>query len=273
MGNADPGAQHPAGVGHSLKGMVEQSFSVPFEGVMLHASAIAGLETPESSYALFLHGGGAAASSEGVRYLRDALADQGVASVAFDFSGHGRSGGRLEGTSLQQRRREALAVVERLAPLKPRALVATSMAGHTACCLIGELRPEVLILFCPAAYEARAEDACFGEAFRNVIRSTQTFDGAPAFAALNRFTGRLLVVYGAQDEVIPRTVQDGYMSASAQTHHAEFIRLEGARHRLHDWLCANPQDQLRVSARMLLALSRLRACSLRSNGSSRSAST
>lgn len=232
--------------------MGEFTFGVAFRGGMLHATASwdAARCSPQD-YALFLHGGGAATSADGTRYLREALAREGVACAAFDFSGHGRSGGRLADATLRQRQEEVACVVEALRPSRARALIATSMAGHTACRVLDAVRPKALVLFCPAAYEARAEDARFGTAFREVIRATRTFADSPALDALGGYAGRVLVVYGTADEVIPEAVRDGYAQAAAHARSAELVRLEGASHRLHDWLAGRASARRDLVSRLL----------------------
>ncbi|MFT3815778.1 MAG: alpha/beta fold hydrolase [Acidovorax sp.] len=203
------------------------------------------------AYALFLHGGGIGTSSAGTRYLRIALAGEGVASVAFDFSGHGRSGGRLEDATLRQRQQEVRRVVDSLQPAQPRVIIATSMGGHTACRILDKIRPDALVLLCPAAYEARAEDARFGLEFRAVIRSTRTFADSPAFEALSRYQGRVLVVYGSEDEVIPHEVQERYAHAASRASSRQVLRLEGAGHRLHDWLACHASARGDLVVRIL----------------------
>ncbi|RCW69402.1 alpha/beta fold hydrolase [Pseudorhodoferax soli] len=233
-----------------------RTFRLPFKGFGLHAEACwAGYrERSDQRYVLFLHGGGAATSSEGTRYLREDLAEHGVASVALDFSGHGRSGGHMVDASLDRRCEEALRLVDSLQPVRPRAIVATSMAGHVACRLAETLRPEVLVLFCPAAYEADAESARFGEPFRTVIRATRSFEQSPAFEALRRFEGHVLCFYGTQDAIIPREVQRGYATACASARLADFRMFEGVGHKLHEWLAGQTALRREVVDRIKAAL-------------------
>ncbi len=236
--------------------MEEFGFQLAFGGIDLHAVASWDIAADrERAYVLFLHGGGAGTTSEGTRYLRDDLAQQGVASVAFDFSGHGRSAGCIADATLRQRQEEVRRVVDSLRPARPRAIVATSMAGHTACRVLDAVRPDALVLVCPAAYEARAETACFGEAFRAVIRSTRAFGGSPAFDALGRFEGRVLIFYGSQDAVIPRAVQEGYARAAARARSVECVEFPGAGHRLHDWLAGSATARRDMVARLVSVLS------------------
>lgn len=234
--------------------MVETEFSVPFHEDILHGT-ITGQTWHTIPRVLFLHGGGASTSSLGSRYLRCALADQGIASAAFDFSGHGRSTGRLENASLRRRTDEALQVAAHLQLERPSALIATSMAGHIACRLIEPLRPNVLVLYAPAAYEERAEPIRFGDEFRAVIRSTRAFASSPAFGSLERFDGRLLVVYGAHDSIIPEAVQEAYASRAVNASSIDRVWLPDAGHKLHDWLAHHPREQADIARRVLAMLS------------------
>ena len=116
-------------------------------------------------------------------------------------------------TEAQYRQAQALAVAAHLclgAACPPLALMASSMGGHTACQLLDALQPRALVLFCPAAYTPTAEHLPFGPAFQQTLRATTDFADALAWAALRRFRGRLLLVWGAEDAVIPPAVIQGY---------------------------------------------------------------
>lgn len=202
---------------------------------------------------LALHGGGQS-SRRGIQYLLAGLARAGLASAAFDFSGHGESTGQVEGSSLNERMAQAMAVAGHVAPGRALSLIGTSMGGHIACSLIERLRPSGLVLFCPAAYVARAQDAPFGPSFQHILRSTVDYASSPAFDALEGHEGRLLLVYGTADAVIPAQVLDQYERRAGRAKSVEVVRLEGAGHKLHDWLPSHPQDHERVLDAVLRTL-------------------
>ena len=202
---------------------------------------------------LALHGGGQS-SRHGYRPLLAYLAGQGHACAAFDFAGQGESPGALSASSLDDRAAQALAVVARLGLQRPVSLIASSMGGHIACRLIPALAPEALVLFCPAAYEAEAQPVAFGPAFQQIIRATTAFSASPAFDALEQFEGRLLLVLGAQDKVIPPEVEQAYTTRAHRARSVEVIRLAGAGHHLHAWLKERPADSEHVFARVLATL-------------------
>ncbi|WP_432728939.1 alpha/beta hydrolase [Variovorax sp. W6] len=194
---------------------------------------------------LALHGGGQS-SRRGIHYLLAGLAHAGVPGASFDFSGHGESTGQVEGSSLNERVAQALAVAGHVAPGRAISLIGTSMGGHIACSLIERLQPPALVLFCPAAYVAQAQDAPFGPSFQGILRSTVDYASSPVFTALEGFEGRLLLVYGTEDAVIPTQVLDQYESRARRAKSVEVVRLEGAGHKLHDWLQSHPRDHDRV---------------------------
>lgn len=222
-------------------------FELTLRDTVHHGRALA--ETPRL---LALHGGGQS-SRQGFRPLLTALAAHGHTSAAFDFAGHGESGGQLIGSSLG-RAEQALAVASHLGLQPPLALLGSSMGGHVACTLIDALAPRALVLFCPAAYAPGAQTLPFGPAFQSALRATVSFDTSPAFEALERFEGRLLLVFGSADEVIPEAVQQQYLRRARLAQSVELIRLEGAGHRLHDWLAERPERFAEVLGRVRLAL-------------------
>lgn len=194
---------------------------------------------------LAMHGGGQS-SRRGVQYLLSSLAEAGVSSASFDFQGHGESTGQVEGSSLRERIAQATAVAAHVAPGRPMSLMATSMGGHIACALIERLDPPALVLFCPAAYAAQAEDTPFGPRFQSVLRATTDYAMSPAFTALERFEGRLLLVFGSEDAVIPAQVLSQYERRAGRAKSVEVVRLRGAGHKLHEWLPAHEQDRSTV---------------------------
>lgn len=232
--------------------MARSHFQLPFRDVRLHGTTT---HSPSHSAprTVALHGGGAS-SRVGYQPLLDFLADHGHSSVAFDFAGQGESAGDLAASGLRNRAQQALAVVDFLKMPQPVSLIASSMGGHIACSLIEALAPPALVLYCPAAYEAAALDVPFGPAFQQVIRATSDFAASPAFDALERFEGRLLLVLGAEDAVIPRQVEDQYIRRARKARSVEVLRLDGAGHHLHAWLRERPQEAARVAQRVLATL-------------------
>lgn len=233
--------------------MERSHFQLPFRDVLLHGSITHG-PSRRVPRTLALHGGGAS-SRLGYEPLLAFLAAHDHSSVAFDFSGQGDSTGALAASSLSDRAEQARAVVDFLQIPRPVSmLIATSMGGHVACSLIEALAPAALVLYCPAAYEEAAQTAPFGPAFQQVIRATTDFSSSPALDALEQFEGRLLLVLGAEDAVIPKQIEQEYTRRARKAQSVEVLRLEGAGHHLHAWLKEHPVESARVAQRVLAAL-------------------
>ena len=79
-------------------------------------------------------------------------------------------------------------------------------------------------------------------------------DSALAWAALRRFRGRLLLVWGAEDAVIPPTVIQGYGQAAKAARSVEVVQLPGVGHALHAWLQTQPVAALALQQRIAALL-------------------
>jgi len=214
-------------------------FAVPFEGLLLrgdHWIGQAGL--PQ---ALLLHGGGAS-SSRGLAALREHLLAQGIGSLAFDFIGHGRTGGLLLGSSLASRQAQVDAVL-RAQCVDPSAtgVVGFSMGGHIAALSAARHQFAACALVIPAAYTACAAHLPFGPAFSAALRQPASWQDSDAFEALARYAGRLQVISAELDAVVPSDIPARYaresLVAAACHHHV----IPGAGHDLSVHFTRHPE--------------------------------
>jgi alpha-beta hydrolase superfamily lysophospholipase len=180
---------------------------------------------------LTLAGLGALAKRATVHYLMEDLAQRGLVSMSFDFSGNGDSEGVFEDGSLRRRERETLAAAGLLAPHKPPVLLGTSMGSYLAACVAPVLKPRALVLFCPSAYPDYVLDVKFDG---NLARSG-AYPNSPAFAAIASFTGDLLIIGGSHDHVVPREVLQHYMDCATRARSKELVWLD-CDHFIHRWL-------------------------------------
>jgi pimeloyl-ACP methyl ester carboxylesterase len=199
------------------------------------------------------HGTGITATRGRIRYLLDDLAAHGVSSGCFDFSGHGQSTGRMEQSTLSVRVEEARAAAGSLAGGHLRAVIGTSMGAHVAALLSPILRPRSLFLFSPAAYPAEAAEIPFNDDFTALARRPGAYRSSPAFEALSRFGGDLLIVAGGKDDVIPKEVVDRY-AASAPRATTRLLWFEDAPHRIHPWLQEHPAERETVVHALLASI-------------------
>ncbi len=202
---------------------------------------------------LSFHGSGAAANRSRVRYILDYLASRGMSSLCFDFSGHGESTGRIEQGTLATRRKEAEAAAELLNPGVSPVLIGTSMGGYIAALLAPVIQPRSLILFCPAAYSAETMHLRFDENFTSITRRPGAYINSPAFQGLRSYRGKLLIVAGGKDAIIPREVIALYEESAPLTRFKETLWLEESDHKIHSWLADHLPERTAVLEKVLAA--------------------
>jgi uncharacterized protein len=189
---------------------------------------------------LSLHGAGPSNRTR-TNYLAAHLARMGWGTVRFDFSGHGDSSGTMNASSITKRIREASLIATYLDGASSPVLIGTSMGGHVAARLSETLRPSHLILFCPAAYGQSTEDIAFGPTFTEAIRQSESYFDSLAYRSLAQYGGRLTIIIGANDEIIPGEVIDRYMAAAQRVRSVRLERIADAPHQIHGWAMKRPE--------------------------------
>ncbi|HSX01702.1 MAG TPA: alpha/beta fold hydrolase [Candidatus Saccharimonadia bacterium] len=164
----------------------------------------------------------------------------GAGAVAFDFSGHGQSTGRLSQSSLHKRVDEAETVWSLLARDRPIGLFGFSMGGHIALELLARHPVVSLVLLYPGIYTHQAYDAPFDRRFTTMIQQSGSWHQAAVLKALRDFTGRLLIVYGSNDRVVPRGVVDEIYAAASQAVQRELWVIPEAPHLLLPFMLERP---------------------------------
>lgn len=178
---------------------------------------------------LFLHGAGFAHKGLSLP-LATALSERGLASIAFDFSGHGESS-RNSPSSLVKRISEATYVVNNLkAPVDT--LCAFSMGGYIALHLLSVFPIRHLILFAPAIYDKDAVHIPFGPQFSQIIRQHKSWLKSDSETLLSSYRGKLLVFIGDADETIPFEVVTLLLAHAKQAQQKKIVVLPNVGHRI-----------------------------------------
>ncbi len=175
-----------------------------------------------------LHGAGKSSRARFTR-LRETLNDLGMPSAAFDFVGHGETGGELIGSSLRDRSLQAAAVIDH-ACNEPLTLIAASMSAYTAIRLTETFTVKNLILLVPAVYTSEAYDLPFGPEFSAAIRVRNSWRNSDAFGILKKFKGNLLVIAAENDAVIPMEVIEGIHASTANSETNRLHIVPGSEH-------------------------------------------
>ena len=160
--------------------------------------------------------------------IADSLATHGIASVRFDFNGHGESEGRFEEMTVPNEIEDAKHVIEYVRDLRyvsSIALVGHSQGGVVAAMTAGELGADdiaAVALMAPAAVlrDDAIRGSTFGknydpldppefvELFGNVKLGRQYITTAfrlPIYETAARYSGPALIVHGTADRVVPYT--------------------------------------------------------------------
>ncbi|MEI7819000.1 MAG: alpha/beta hydrolase [bacterium] len=166
------------------------------------------------------------------------LANEGIASVAFDFPGVGDSTGKLESTNLNIRLIHSLNVYQyirdHISTDAPIFILGVSMGGPIAIHMMNQVNAAGLALCVSAAYPKAAWDKNFGEDFSQTIRRENAWKDSNEFTLINKVKCPILFGSALNDEIIPTGITDKYRSI-LQSQHQEcieynaphaFIRLE-----------------------------------------------
>jgi uncharacterized protein len=206
--------------------------------------------------ALLMHGAGVGCKDRYLPLLAD-LASMGITATAFDFSGHGRSSGRVEELSLAKRLRQAESVLAAVnAERLPVLAIGFSMSGQTVCDLLASSVNEIkaAVLGCPAVYAEEARCLEFGRPeFTQVLRRDGSWRSSTAFDALRSFTGPVMVVRPPGDAVIPSAVTQQILHSCPPG--VEDVVLDGATHEIYRWLEQRPRARRVLAGRMARLIS------------------
>lgn len=190
----------------------------------------------------FLHGGGTTSCKELMHYIARPFLEKNIGMVSFDFSGHGQSSGELKKGSLQKRTLEATQIIKHFSSQKPLIVCALSMSGHVAAKIIEQFSVDTLILFCPALYSSKAFDVQFDQGFTQIIREFESWRDTDVFHALESFAGKLLVVMGDKDAVIPPGVIEFFMKHTPKASKKEIYTIENCPHKIFEWIDNKPEE-------------------------------
>jgi len=214
---------------------------------------------PSGVTAVVLHGAGTSSSERLLPLVREFVA-HGCRGIAFDFSGHGESTGRIGELSLRRRFEQAVAVIDAYVGVDgPLALVGFSMSGQTVADLVAHYgeRVAALGLCAPAVYAAEAWDVPFKDGngrFSRIIRQPESWREAPALQVLRAYEGRAVLGVPGTDAVIPSAVTESVQDALAARARYTRFDLPDAQHQLGMWFRDHGDDRRELVAAVLTGL-------------------
>ena len=201
------------------------------------------LSNNSTAHALVLHGAGESGRLR-IRYFREHIYAEGVSSCAFDFIGHGDTGGELKHTSLYERTQQACKIIDTLKIRRPLTVVAASMGVSTAVKLLEHYEIEKFVFLVPAIYAAAAYTVPFGAGFSEIIRKPNSWLTSDTWDLLSEYTGRLFVVAAEKDEVIPPGVIEKIRTSSVNAKEVQFYTAPNAPHFVLAYMRSNAPVEL-----------------------------
>ena len=199
---------------------------------------------------VFCHGFGGSKGGPLFELVADSLQREGIASIRFDFNGHGESEGRFQDMTVPNEINDAKKVIEYVRDLRyvsKVALVGHSQGGVVAAMTAGELGTDdiaAVVLMAPAA--VLRDDAIRGSTMgktynpldppeyvelwgnqklgRNYIKTAFRL---PIYETAVKYQGPALVIHGTADRVVPYTYG---LRFHQQWPKSEYIELDGYDH-------------------------------------------
>jgi pimeloyl-ACP methyl ester carboxylesterase len=175
-------------------------FFVEFENAYIHGNAIGASEIRAPDI-LFLHGNMPSAEASDFFLLRQLLARKsGISSCAFDFIGHGNTGGDWAKSSLSGRTQQAADIVSACFDSQPFTIVAFGTGAYTAIKLTELFSINNLILVTPSVYATEVYSNCFGEEkVYDSISLPPDWEKTDAWSVIEQFKGGVSIVGASED--------------------------------------------------------------------------
>jgi pimeloyl-ACP methyl ester carboxylesterase len=228
---------------------MQKSFSFNFDGSN-HDAIIIGKDHSILPTFVLIHGGGAG-SKERIHTYSDFLAEKEITMLAFDQSGAGKDKDNIKQSSLEKRTKESIYAIENFASKEPLVICGSSMGGEIALRMLEFFSIKSLVLFCPAIYNEKAFHVKFGEGFTEIIREPNNWTQSAALPLLEKFEGKLLIIIGELDTVIPAGVIEALDQHSPNVSQKEIYRIPGCSHRYQEWLAEHPQELRKVAQKVV----------------------
>ena len=216
--------------------MKSKNFSIDFNGTKLIGDIMPFGGSPR---VLCLHGAGPA-DRQRFKELREMLVAKDIASCAFDFIGHGETGGEMASSSLEDRIEQSLTVIKSQGLLQPLSIIASSMSGYVAIQLTKSYKVQNLIFLAPAIYASEAHSIYFGQEFTKAIRKPYSWRTSDAWEILKHYKGNILIFAAEKDQVIPNEVIQKIYDSARDAKFREIVTVKDATHPLGKWLNERP---------------------------------
>lgn len=211
-------------------------------------------DTDRCPMVILMHGIFSSKDSNPIPALAKGLAQAGIASIRFDFDGHGKSEGKMQDMTIEKEIADAMAIweyVRGLPYVSGTGFLGHSQGGVVASMTAGRLAseggevPKAMVLIAPGSV---IKEACRGGKFfnarfdpkdppeyircwgikklgREYILSTQELEIYETAAA---YKGNVLLLHGTKDRIVPMWCSERYKETYGDK--AELSKIEGENH-------------------------------------------
>lgn len=192
-----------------------EPFFVEYKQSYIHGNTL-GPEKESSPTILFLHDGKQSEDRSVFLLLRQTLLEKyTMSSCAFDFIGHGTTGGCWAKSSLASRTEEAANVVNACFDSQPFMVVAIGMGAYSALKLTEIFPVESLVLISPKVYAVETYSATLGSITGETSCTPEHWDKTDAWSIIGRFRGNISIVgTNKNDPLCPGTMSRLYSHAT-----------------------------------------------------------
>ena len=211
-------------------------------------------ETDRCPMVILMHGIFSSKDYNPMPAVAKGLARAGIASIRFDFDGHGKSEGRMQDMTIEKEIADAMAIWEYVKGLpyvsgigflghSQGGVVASMTAGRLAA--QGENGPQGMVLLAPGAV---IKDACQGGKFfnarfdpkdppeyircwgvmklgREYLLSTQELD---IYGTAAQYGGKVHILHGTRDKIVPVWCSERYKETYGDR--SELVLIDGENH-------------------------------------------
>ena len=214
-------------------------------------------ETDHCPMVILMHGIFSSKDYNPMPALAKGLARAGIASIRFDFDGHGKSEGRMQDMTVEKEIADAIAVWEYAKSLpyvdgigflghSQGGVIASMTAGRLA--EAGSSAPLAMVLIAPGSV---IKNACQGGKFfnarfdpkdppeyircwgikklgREYLLTTQTLD---IYGTASAYQGKVLILHGTKDSIVPMWCSERYKETYGER--AELVVIDGENHMIN----------------------------------------
>lgn len=233
-----------------------EPFFIEFAKTYLHGDILKkDCDTQSSPTILFLHGMSQSADRNSFHLLRQSLLHHyDVSSCAFDYVGHGGTGGEWEGDSLQRRTEQTLDVIDACFDCQALTIVAVGVSAYVALKLLSLAPVENLILIRPLV----PFPELYKLSFRNLLAEQalclpRSLESTDIFEPLQSFEGGMGLVVAEQDERVPQSLVKQWRQGAVFTREQCCLTIPGRSFALQALVHTQPLLLMEI-ARMIARL-------------------